>query len=126
MTGLVKGHAYSVTAVEEVKQGTVPLHPCVSMRSTSLCLTRSVSRRSTRRPRFGWCVSGTRGVRWSGTAPGVTSKWLERQRQAFSLKHRLIKVHVPLLRDSSKEWTTLSKAEKEKLQHQSAEDGEFW
>lgn len=28
--------------------------------------------------------------------------------------------------DSSKEWTTLSKSEKEKLQHQSAEDGEFW
>lgn len=27
---------------------------------------------------------------------------------------------------SSKEWTTLSKSEKEKLQHQSAEDGEFW
>lgn len=28
--------------------------------------------------------------------------------------------------DSSKEWSTLSKSEKEKLQHQSAEDGEFW
>lgn len=28
--------------------------------------------------------------------------------------------------NSSKEWTTLSKSEKEKLQHQSAEDGEFW
>uniref|UniRef100_A0A665WJ26 Calpain-3 n=1 Tax=Echeneis naucrates TaxID=173247 RepID=A0A665WJ26_ECHNA len=28
--------------------------------------------------------------------------------------------------DNSKEWATLSKAEKEKLQHQSAEDGEFW
>lgn len=27
---------------------------------------------------------------------------------------------------SSKEWATLSKSEKEKLQHQSAEDGEFW
>lgn len=27
---------------------------------------------------------------------------------------------------SSKEWDSLSKAEKEKLQHQSAEDGEFW
>lgn len=31
-----------------------------------------------------------------------------------------------LLSNSSKEWATLSKAEKEKLQHQSAEDGEFW
>lgn len=31
-----------------------------------------------------------------------------------------------LLSTSSKEWTTLSKTEKEKLQHQSAEDGEFW
>uniref|UniRef100_A0A8C9ZSK7 Calpain-3 n=1 Tax=Sander lucioperca TaxID=283035 RepID=A0A8C9ZSK7_SANLU len=28
--------------------------------------------------------------------------------------------------DNSKEWATLSKTEKEKLQHQSAEDGEFW
>lgn len=28
--------------------------------------------------------------------------------------------------NSSKEWATLSKSEKEKLQHQSAEDGEFW
>jgi len=27
---------------------------------------------------------------------------------------------------SSKEWETISKAEKEKLQHQNAEDGEFW
>uniref|UniRef100_A0A3B4XJX4 Calpain-3 n=1 Tax=Seriola lalandi dorsalis TaxID=1841481 RepID=A0A3B4XJX4_SERLL len=31
-----------------------------------------------------------------------------------------------LLSGSSKEWTSLSKSEKEKLQHQSAEDGEFW
>uniref|UniRef100_A0A3B4XGK0 Calpain-3 n=1 Tax=Seriola lalandi dorsalis TaxID=1841481 RepID=A0A3B4XGK0_SERLL len=60
VTGLVKGHAYSVTAVEEVTQK----------------------------------MLRTRGVRWSGTAPG--------------------------------EWTSLSKSEKEKLQHQSAEDGEFW
>uniref|UniRef100_A0A3B4XXT8 Calpain-3 n=1 Tax=Seriola lalandi dorsalis TaxID=1841481 RepID=A0A3B4XXT8_SERLL len=59
VTGLVKGHAYSVTAVEEVTQK----------------------------------MLRTRGVRWSGTAPG---------------------------------WTSLSKSEKEKLQHQSAEDGEFW
>ncbi|KAK7904538.1 hypothetical protein WMY93_017145 [Mugilogobius chulae] len=28
--------------------------------------------------------------------------------------------------DNSKEWATLPKAEKEKLQHQNAEDGEFW
>uniref|UniRef100_A0A7N6BBB5 Calpain-3 n=1 Tax=Anabas testudineus TaxID=64144 RepID=A0A7N6BBB5_ANATE len=28
--------------------------------------------------------------------------------------------------DNSKEWTTLSRTEKDKLQHQSAEDGEFW
>ena len=27
---------------------------------------------------------------------------------------------------SSKEWATISKAEKDKLQHQNAEDGEFW
>ena len=33
---------------------------------------------------------------------------------------------VSILSNSSKEWATLSKAEKEKLQHQSAEDGEFW
>ena len=29
-------------------------------------------------------------------------------------------------RFSSKEWTSISKTEKEKLQHQNAEDGEFW
>uniref|UniRef100_A0A3Q3XHF0 Calpain-3 n=1 Tax=Mola mola TaxID=94237 RepID=A0A3Q3XHF0_MOLML len=73
LTGLVKGHAYSVTAVEEVK-----LHKDTKVRLVRL-----------RNP---WGQ-----VEWNGP-------WS----------------------DNSKEWATLSKAEKEKLQHQSAEDGEFW
>uniref|UniRef100_A0A4W6DF32 Calpain-3 n=1 Tax=Lates calcarifer TaxID=8187 RepID=A0A4W6DF32_LATCA len=74
VTGLVKGHAYSVTAVEEVKQP----HKESKVRLVRL-----------RNP---WGQ-----VEWNGP-------WS----------------------DNSKEWATLSKAEKEKLQHQSAEDGEFW
>uniref|UniRef100_A0A3Q3REP9 Calpain-3 n=1 Tax=Mastacembelus armatus TaxID=205130 RepID=A0A3Q3REP9_9TELE len=70
VTGLVKGHAYSVTAVEEHKDSKVRL---VRLRNP-------------------WGQ-----VEWNGP-------WS----------------------DNSKEWATLSKAEKEKLQHQSAEDGEFW
>uniref|UniRef100_A0A3B3HTV9 Calpain-3 n=1 Tax=Oryzias latipes TaxID=8090 RepID=A0A3B3HTV9_ORYLA len=69
-TGLVKGHAYSVTAVDEQKESKVRL---VRLRNP-------------------WGQ-----VEWNGP-------WS----------------------DNSKEWATLSKAEKEKLQHQSAEDGEFW
>uniref|UniRef100_A0A8C6LJS2 Calpain-3 n=1 Tax=Nothobranchius furzeri TaxID=105023 RepID=A0A8C6LJS2_NOTFU len=65
VTGLVKGHAYSVTAVDEVR--------LVRLRNP-------------------WGQ-----VEWNGP-------WS----------------------DNSKEWTTLSKDEKDKLQHQSAEDGEFW
>uniref|UniRef100_A0A8C9ZUM9 Calpain-3 n=1 Tax=Sander lucioperca TaxID=283035 RepID=A0A8C9ZUM9_SANLU len=72
VTGLVKGHAYSVTAVEEVK-----------LFDTKVRLVRL------RNP---WGQ-----VEWNGP-------WS----------------------DNSKEWATLSKTEKEKLQHQSAEDGEFW
>uniref|UniRef100_A0AAQ5ZYU7 Calpain-3 n=1 Tax=Amphiprion ocellaris TaxID=80972 RepID=A0AAQ5ZYU7_AMPOC len=68
VTGLVKGHAYSVTAVEEESK------------------VRLV------RLRNPWGQ-----VEWNGP-------WS----------------------DNSKEWATLSKSEKEKLQHQSAEDGEFW
>uniref|UniRef100_A0A3Q3IB39 Calpain-3 n=1 Tax=Monopterus albus TaxID=43700 RepID=A0A3Q3IB39_MONAL len=75
VTGLVKGHAYSVTAVEEVKPS---LH-----KDSKVCLVRL------RNP---WGQ-----VEWNGP-------WS----------------------DNSKEWATLPKAEKEKLQHQSAEDGEFW
>uniref|UniRef100_A0A671WW80 Calpain-3 n=1 Tax=Sparus aurata TaxID=8175 RepID=A0A671WW80_SPAAU len=71
VTGLVKGHAYSVTAVEEVK------------------LEAKVRLVRLRNP---WGQ-----VEWNGP-------WS----------------------DNSKEWATLSKSEKEKLQHQSAEDGEFW
>ncbi|XP_061551739.1 calpain-3 [Phycodurus eques] len=74
-TGLVKGHAYSVTAVEECR----PLQH----RETKVRLVRL------RNP---WGQ-----VEWNGP-------WS----------------------DNSKEWAALSKAEKEKLQHQSAEDGEFW
>uniref|UniRef100_A0A3Q0RWH2 Calpain-3 n=1 Tax=Amphilophus citrinellus TaxID=61819 RepID=A0A3Q0RWH2_AMPCI len=70
VTGLVKGHAYSVTAVDEHKDSKVRL---VRLRNP-------------------WGQ-----VEWNGP-------WS----------------------DNSKEWATLSKAEKEKLQHQSAEDGEFW
>uniref|UniRef100_A0A669F4Q1 Calpain-3 n=1 Tax=Oreochromis niloticus TaxID=8128 RepID=A0A669F4Q1_ORENI len=70
VTGLVKGHAYSVTAVEEHKESKVRL---VRLRNP-------------------WGQ-----VEWNGP-------WS----------------------DNSKEWATLSKTEKEKLQHQSAEDGEFW
>uniref|UniRef100_A0A8C5AQM6 Calpain-3 n=1 Tax=Gadus morhua TaxID=8049 RepID=A0A8C5AQM6_GADMO len=67
-TGLVKGHAYSVTAVQE---------------DSKVRLVRL------RNP---WGQ-----VEWTGP-------WS----------------------DNSKEWTSLSKDEKEKLQHQNAEDGEFW
>ncbi|XP_062296960.1 calpain-3 isoform X1 [Scomber scombrus] len=75
VTGLVKGHAYSVTAVEECKSS--------QHKETKVRLVRL------RNP---WGQ-----VEWNGP-------WS----------------------DNSKEWATLSKAEKEKLQHQSAEDGEFW
>ncbi|XP_047193781.1 calpain-3 isoform X1 [Scophthalmus maximus] len=75
VTGLVKGHAYSVTAVEECKPSQ---HKDSKVRLVRL-----------RNP---WGQ-----VEWNGP-------WS----------------------DNSKEWATLSKAEKEKLQHQSAEDGEFW
>lgn len=86
MTGLVKGHAYSVTAVEEVK--------LVTDERTALCavcvvgsvvtnsnlriyvFSYSADRLSTRTLKFVWCVSGTRGGRWSGTGPGVTSEEL--------------------------------------------------
>uniref|UniRef100_A0A8C6LB88 Calpain-3 n=1 Tax=Nothobranchius furzeri TaxID=105023 RepID=A0A8C6LB88_NOTFU len=72
VTGLVKGHAYSVTAVDEVNEN-----------DSKVRLVRL------RNP---WGQ-----VEWNGP-------WS----------------------DNSKEWTTLSKDEKDKLQHQSAEDGEFW
>ncbi|KAG7277087.1 hypothetical protein CRUP_031300 [Coryphaenoides rupestris] len=62
-TGLVKGHAYSVTAVEECKQS-----------------------------------------------------------QTKDSKVRLVRLRNPW----GQEWSSLSKETKEKLQHQSAEDGEFW
>ncbi|XP_069016822.1 calpain-3 isoform X1 [Embiotoca jacksoni] len=75
VTGLVKGHAYSVTAVEECKPSQ---HKESKVRLVRL-----------RNP---WGQ-----VEWNGP-------WS----------------------DNSKEWTSLSKTEKEKLQHQSAEDGEFW
>uniref|UniRef100_A0A669ERM5 Calpain-3 n=1 Tax=Oreochromis niloticus TaxID=8128 RepID=A0A669ERM5_ORENI len=75
VTGLVKGHAYSVTAVEECRPSQ---HKESKVRLVRL-----------RNP---WGQ-----VEWNGP-------WS----------------------DNSKEWATLSKTEKEKLQHQSAEDGEFW
>uniref|UniRef100_A0A8C1HLY5 Calpain-3 n=1 Tax=Cyprinus carpio carpio TaxID=630221 RepID=A0A8C1HLY5_CYPCA len=68
-TGLVKGHAYSVTAVEEVKS---------QQKESKIRLVRL------RNP---WGQ-----VEWNGP-------W---------------------------KWETLSKLEKEKLQHQNADDGEFW
>ncbi|KAI4875312.1 hypothetical protein NFI96_022582 [Prochilodus magdalenae] len=74
-TGLVKGHAYSVTAVDECKQN--------SQKESKVRLVRL------RNP---WGQ-----VEWNG---------------AWS--------------DNSKEWGTISKSEKDKLQHQNAEDGEFW
>uniref|UniRef100_A0A672NCX7 Calpain-3 n=1 Tax=Sinocyclocheilus grahami TaxID=75366 RepID=A0A672NCX7_SINGR len=74
-TGLVKGHAYSVTAVEECKQS--------QQKESKVHLVRL------RNP---WGQ-----VEWNGP-------WS----------------------DNSKEWETISKAEKEKLQQQNAEDGEFW
>uniref|UniRef100_A0A3P9NRQ4 Calpain-3 n=1 Tax=Poecilia reticulata TaxID=8081 RepID=A0A3P9NRQ4_POERE len=73
VTGLVKGHAYSVTAVDEVKP-----HKDNKVRLVRL-----------RNP---WGQ-----VEWNGP-------WS----------------------DNSKEWVNLSKADKDKLQHQNAEDGEFW
>uniref|UniRef100_A0A8C4NR77 Calpain-3 n=1 Tax=Dicentrarchus labrax TaxID=13489 RepID=A0A8C4NR77_DICLA len=75
VTGLVKGHAYSVTAVDECKPS--------QQKDSKVRLVRL------RNP---WGQ-----VEWNGP-------WS----------------------DNSKEWTTLSKADKDKLQHQSAEDGEFW
>ncbi|KAM9787061.1 calpain-3 isoform 9-T10 [Syngnathus typhle] len=74
-TGLVKGHAYSVTGVEECRPS--------QHRETKVRLVRL------RNP---WGQ-----VEWNGP-------WS----------------------DNSKEWNALPKAEKDKLQHQSAEDGEFW
>ncbi|XP_049319977.1 calpain-3 isoform X1 [Astyanax mexicanus] len=74
-TGLVKGHAYSVTAVDECKQN-----------------VEKESRVRLVRLRNPWGQ-----VEWNGP-------WS----------------------DNSKEWTTISKSEKEKLQHQNEEDGEFW
>ncbi|XP_063039784.1 calpain-3 [Engraulis encrasicolus] len=74
-TGLVKGHAYSVTAVEECKQA--------QQKENKVRLVRL------RNP---WGQ-----VEWNGP-------WS----------------------DNSKEWTTISKNEKEKLQLENAEDGEFW
>ncbi|XP_072545601.1 calpain-3 isoform X3 [Salminus brasiliensis] len=74
-TGLVKGHAYSVTAVEECKQN--------AQKESKVRLVRL------RNP---WGQ-----VEWNGP-------WS----------------------DNSKEWATISKSEKDKLQHQNAEDGEFW
>uniref|UniRef100_A0A6Q2YIC9 Calpain-3 n=1 Tax=Esox lucius TaxID=8010 RepID=A0A6Q2YIC9_ESOLU len=71
-TGLVKGHAYSVTGVEESQ------HKESKVRLVRL-----------RNP---WGQ-----VEWNGP-------WS----------------------DNSKEWASLPKGEKDKLQHQSAEDGEFW
>ncbi|XP_067336467.1 calpain-3 isoform X2 [Channa argus] len=75
VTGLVKGHAYSVTAVEECRPSQ---HKDSKVRLVRL-----------RNP---WGQ-----VEWNGP-------WS----------------------DNSKEWGTLPRIEKEKLQHQSAEDGEFW
>ncbi|XP_053701967.1 calpain-3 isoform X3 [Synchiropus splendidus] len=74
LTGLVKGHAYSVTAVEECK---------LLSKDTKVRLVRL------RNP---WGQ-----VEWNGP-------WS----------------------DNSKEWAMLSTADKDRLQHQSAEDGEFW
>uniref|UniRef100_A0A8C9TYM3 Calpain-3 n=1 Tax=Scleropages formosus TaxID=113540 RepID=A0A8C9TYM3_SCLFO len=75
VTGLVKGHAYSVTAVEECKQS--------HQKEAKVRLVRL------RNP---WGQ-----VEWNGP-------WS----------------------DNSKEWASISKADKEKLHHQNAEDGEFW
>ncbi|XP_043998816.1 calpain-3 isoform X3 [Gambusia affinis] len=75
VTGLVKGHAYSVTAVDECKPSQ---HKDNKVRLVRL-----------RNP---WGQ-----VEWNGP-------WS----------------------DNSKEWANLSKDDKDKLQHQSAEDGEFW
>ncbi|XP_057199495.1 calpain-3 [Triplophysa rosa] len=72
-TGLVKGHAYSVTAVEECKQ----------QKESKVRLVRI------RNP---WGQ-----IEWNGP-------WS----------------------DNSKEWETIPKSEREKLQQQNAEDGEFW
>nr|XP_023698915.1 calpain-3 isoform X3 [Paramormyrops kingsleyae] len=74
-TGLVKGHAYSVTGVEEC---TKSLQKQPKIRLVRL-----------RNP---WGQ-----VEWNGP-------WS----------------------DNSKEWASIAKAEKEKLQQQNAEDGEFW
>ncbi|KAL4630391.1 calpain-3-like isoform X2 [Arapaima gigas] len=74
-TGLVKGHAYSVTGVEECNKG--------EKKEAMIRLVRL------RNP---WGQ-----VEWNGP-------WS----------------------DNSKEWLSISKGEKEKLQHQNAEDGEFW
>ncbi|XP_041122864.1 calpain-3-like isoform X2 [Polyodon spathula] len=71
-SGLVKGHAYSVTGVEEIQH-----------KETRVRLIRL------RNP---WGQ-----VEWNGP-------WS----------------------DNSKEWATIEKHEKERLQHQSVEDGEFW
>ncbi|RXM98220.1 Calpain-3 [Acipenser ruthenus] len=71
-TGLVKGHAYSVTGVEDIQH-----------KETRVRLVRL------RNP---WGQ-----VEWNGP-------WS----------------------DNSKEWATIEKHEKERLQQQSAEDGEFW
>ncbi|XP_015206456.2 calpain-3 isoform X2 [Lepisosteus oculatus] len=75
VTGLVKGHAYSVTAVEEAK--------LAQQKEGKVRLVRL------RNP---WGQ-----VEWNGP-------WS----------------------DNSKEWVTIPKSEKDKLQHQSVEDGEFW
>ncbi|XP_053489528.1 calpain-3 [Ictalurus furcatus] len=74
-TGLVKGHAYSVIAVDECKQS--------AQKESKVRLVRL------RNP---WGQ-----VEWNGP-------WS----------------------DNSKEWSTISKEEKEKLHQQIAEDGEFW
>ncbi|KAM9466459.1 calpain-3 [Clarias gariepinus] len=74
-TGLVKGHAYSVTAVDECKHST--------QKESKVRLVRL------RNP---WGQ-----VEWNGP-------WS----------------------DNSKEWTTISREEKDKLHLQNAEDGEFW
>ncbi|XP_039597142.1 calpain-3 isoform X2 [Polypterus senegalus] len=71
-TGLVKGHAYSITGVEETQ-----------FKDTKVRLVRL------RNP---WGQ-----VEWNGP-------WS----------------------DNSKEWTIIKKSEKDRLQHQIAEDGEFW
>uniref|UniRef100_A0A8K9WP34 Calpain-3 n=1 Tax=Oncorhynchus mykiss TaxID=8022 RepID=A0A8K9WP34_ONCMY len=69
-------------------------------------------------------------VTWSGVCVSPLCK----QSQHKASKVRLVRLRNPWGQvewngpwsDNSKEWVSLSKGEKDQLQHQSAEDGEFW